>query len=74
VSGKEDYGVIKVTCGEVFQEINDLIDKKSINVNGQDIPLDFYLSGDYKVRSSYLIHILTKYCAEDYIFSSDGHV
>jgi hypothetical protein len=50
VSGKEDYGVIKVTCGEVFQEINDLIDKKSINVNGQDNPLDFYLSGDYKVR------------------------
>ena len=37
VSGKEDYDVIKLTNEEVFQEINDLIDKKSSD-NGQGYP------------------------------------
>jgi hypothetical protein len=41
VSGKEDYGVIKVTFGEVFQEINDLIDKKSINGKWPRHPFGF---------------------------------
>jgi len=48
VSGKESYNVLKVTCSEVFKEINELVAAKSINVKGQEIPLEFFLSGDYK--------------------------
>ena len=49
VSGSEDYNVLKVSCKEIFAEINDLVKLKEIVVDGHKIPLEFYLSGDYKV-------------------------
>ena len=49
VAGKEDYDVLKVSCKELFEEINDLVDKGEIEVDNNKIPLEFFLSGDYKV-------------------------
>ena len=40
---------MRVTCSEVFQDINDLISDGKLNVDGQDIALELFLSGDYKV-------------------------
>ena len=50
VSGKEDYDVLKVSCKELFGEINKLIAEGEIDVDDKKIPLEFYLSGDYKVQ------------------------
>lgn len=50
VAGKEDYLTLKIACSEIFKEINDLIEEKKIQVIHQDVNLDFYLSGDYKVH------------------------
>lgn len=58
VSAKEDYDTLKVSCSEVFKEINDLISKLTINVAGKEIPLEFYLSGDYKVNEYYYCTLL----------------
>lgn len=55
VSGKEDYDILKVSCKELFGEINELIEKGEIEVNGNKIPLEFYLSGDYKVTIMMMI-------------------
>ena len=49
VAGKEDYDVLKISYKELFAEIIDLIDKGEIEVDNNKIPLEFYLSGDYKV-------------------------
>jgi hypothetical protein len=50
VSGSESYEVLKVSCQEIFAEINDLVEHGEIEVDGHKIPLEFYLSGDYKVH------------------------
>ena len=49
VSGFEDYDVLKASCKNIFAEINELVDAGEIEVDGHKIPLEFYLSGDYKV-------------------------
>ncbi len=49
LSSKEDYSVLQ-TAGKVFQEINELINKGTTNINGQDLTLQFYL-GDYNVNN-----------------------
>ena len=43
--------ILRVCFKEIFDEINQVIDLGKIEVDGQDIPLEFYLSGDYKVHS-----------------------
>lgn len=50
LSGSEDYEALKVSCSEIFTEINDLVEHGEIEVDGHRIPLEFYLSGDYKVQ------------------------
>lgn len=50
VSGSEDYDVLKASCKDLFAEINELVDEGEIEVDGHKVPLEFYLSGDYKVR------------------------
>ena len=50
VSGKEDYDILKVSCKESFGEINKLVAEGEIDVDNKKIPLEFYLSGDYKVK------------------------
>ncbi|KAJ7386846.1 hypothetical protein OS493_006876 [Desmophyllum pertusum] len=48
VSGSEDYDVLNVSCKDIFAEINELVHKGEIEVDGHKVPLEFYLSGDYK--------------------------
>ncbi len=50
VSGSESYEVLKVSCQDIFAEINDHVDRGEIEVDGHKISLQFYLSGDYKVQ------------------------
>jgi hypothetical protein len=37
LSGKEDYSVLQTAGKEVFQEINELINKGITNINGQGL-------------------------------------
>ncbi|XP_068678807.1 uncharacterized protein [Montipora foliosa] len=48
VSGSKDYDVLKASCKDLFAEINELVDEGEIEVDGHKVPLNFYLSGDYK--------------------------
>lgn len=41
VSGSEDYEIMKVSCKELFGEINELVEKGEIEVKGNKIPLEF---------------------------------
>ena len=52
VSGKEDYDILKASCKDLFGEINKLIAEGEIDVDNKKIPLEFYLSGDYKVKKN----------------------
>jgi hypothetical protein len=56
VCGNEDYNSLKVSFKELFNEINEVIEQAEIEVDGHKIPLEFYLSGDYKVF--YIINLL----------------
>ena len=49
ISGSEDYDVIKVSCKELFSDINEFVSQGHIEVDDHIIPLEFFLSGDYKV-------------------------
>lgn len=49
LKGGEQYTRMREGLAPVWEEINKLIDDKVVKVNGQDIPVQFYLGGDYKV-------------------------
>lgn len=45
VSASEDYDVLKASYKDLFP-------RREIEVDGHKVPLDFYFSGDYKVREN----------------------
>ena len=49
VKGDESYELLSTALKPVFDEMNILIKRKTIQVCGKDVPLEFYLGGDYKV-------------------------
>lgn len=48
VNGSEKYETLQVSFKTTFSEINSLIDKGTIIVDGQEVKLEFFLGGDYK--------------------------
>lgn len=42
LNGKEDYTVLQTAGRELFKEINQLIEAGKIDVNGQEINLEFF--------------------------------
>jgi len=49
VNGPEGYDTVRDSLKKPVEEINNLIAKKSINFNGKNYALDFFLGGDYKI-------------------------
>lgn len=56
IRGTENYQFLKKGFSPVIDEINDLIDGRFVEVNGEIVEVDFVLGGDYKV--SYAIILL----------------
>jgi hypothetical protein len=49
IKGHEDYNLLKASCSKIFSCINRLVKAGKINIKGKDVPVEFYLGGDYKV-------------------------
>ena len=58
-SGSKDYEIMKNSCKELFGEVNELGEKDKIEVKGNKIPLEFYISGDYKVTIMIKVILIT---------------
>jgi hypothetical protein len=54
VSCKEDYDHLKLACKPIFQKINTLYEKESIEVEGKHFDLHMLMGGDM----SFLQHVL----------------
>ena len=52
IRGNEEYSLLKNGLAPVLTEINDLVEAKVIDVNGELVELTIYLGGDYKVNNS----------------------
>ena len=48
VKGGEDYDIMKESLQVVWTEINDLIKKGSVDINGTNVEVEVFFSGDYK--------------------------
>jgi hypothetical protein len=48
VNGPEKYETMKTSLSDFFCEVNELIEKKTLLVDGEDIELDIFLGGDMK--------------------------
>ena len=48
--GKEEYATLKESLVKVIKDVNNLIEKGYILVDGRQIKLQFYLGGDNKVK------------------------
>lgn len=48
VNGPEKYDTMKTSLNFFFQEVNELIDKQTISIDGKEIKLKFFLGGDMK--------------------------
>ena len=55
VKGKESFDVLKNSLLHLFDSVNTLIEQKTIRVCGQDIPVEIFLGGDYKVKPHHII-------------------
>ena len=54
VVGEESFETLRDGMGEVFDEVNDLIRAKEIEVDGQLFPLQFFLCGHMKFKQKIL--------------------
>ena len=48
INCKEDYDHLKLACKPIFQKINTLCEKASIEVEGKHFDLDIFIGGDMK--------------------------
>ena len=48
VKGKEDYDVLKHCFRDVFNDINDMLREKKLDLGEDTVNLEFFLGGDYK--------------------------
>ena len=48
INGPEKYTTLKASLSQFFHEVNELISKGTITVDGQDVKLEFFLGGDMK--------------------------
>ncbi|CAB4028869.1 Hypothetical predicted protein [Paramuricea clavata] len=48
VKGKEDYDVLKHCFRDVFNDINDMLREKNLDLGEDTVNLEFFLGGDYK--------------------------
>ena len=54
IKGQESYELLQSSYSGIFDQINDLVKSKKINIHGKDIPVKVYLGGDYKVNKTFL--------------------
>jgi len=48
VNGPESYETLQTSLQYLFQEINNLIEKQFISIDGNDVKVEFFLGGDLK--------------------------
>jgi hypothetical protein len=48
VKGKESYDVLKHCFRDVFNDINDMLREKKLDLGEDTVNLEFFLGGDYK--------------------------
>ena len=53
VKEKEDHAALKSSLANVIRDVNSTIKEGHVTVDGQQVRLEFYLGGDYKVRICY---------------------
>jgi hypothetical protein len=54
---KEDYDHLNLACKPIFQKINTLCEKASIEVEGKHFDLDILMGGDMKILQLVLLTI-----------------
>ena len=52
IKGHETYELLQSSCSTIFRQVNHVIDKGKVSIEGKDIPVDVFLGGDYKVYKS----------------------
>ena len=61
LSGNKDYKTLKEGFAPVIDDINDLIKKSVIEINGTDVMLDVIFGGDYKVLQNWWLLTISNY-------------
>ena len=52
INGQESYEILQSSCSTIFHQVNNVIDKGKVSVEGKDVPVDVFLGGDYKAYNS----------------------
>jgi hypothetical protein len=46
------YETLQISCKRIFDDLNKIVDDGMLKLDGEnEIPIDMYLGGDYKVAS-----------------------
>ena len=58
VNGAEKYETIAESFADVFRDVNEVIEDGHITIEEEKVPVEIFLSGDYKVIKLFIIYIL----------------
>ena len=50
IKGSESYEILQTSCARIFKDVNKIVKDRLIEVDGENIPVEMYLGGDYKVH------------------------
>jgi hypothetical protein len=51
IKGKECYETLKSSCSKIFSDVNKIVETGVLQLDdGNEVPIDMYLDGDYKVQ------------------------
>ena len=59
INGPEKYEAMKTSLKNLFKEVNELIEKGQITVDGKDVSINFFLGGDMKFLLMVMGHELS---------------
>ena len=49
IKGKESYEIIQSSCSRIFNDVNKIVETGFIRIGENQIPVEIFLGGDYKV-------------------------
>ena len=47
IKEQESYELLQSSCATLFNQVNNLIEKGKVSIEGKDVPDEVFLGGDY---------------------------
>jgi hypothetical protein len=60
IKGKESFETLQSSCSRIFNDVNNIVKTGFIKIGENQVPVEIFLGGDYKVILGAVLFLLTK--------------